>query len=326
MLTLSRRGFLSACLSLVALVAFVSVASARPITGVVAFGDSLSDTGNASALAALLGQTFPQAPYAPGRLSNGALWVEQLGSSLGVPVDSKAFAGAYTDTRNVGGAFVPGIATQVGGYLSANPAVNPNNLYTVFGGANDIFQLLAGNSATLPDESAQNIANRVSALIGAGATELLVPNLPNLGAVPGVVAGGNVAITAATGSTLLFNSTLAALLNNISLANPTVNIRQVDIFTTFTGLAPGVGGLTNTTQNYITSVGGTQGVNPTISAAGLAAGSPTGFLFWDEVHPTTLGHSFIAQSALATVVPEPGTFALLAVGASLLCGVVVRRR
>jgi len=329
MFSWSRRGLLSAFFSLSVLAIGATGVFARPITSVVAFGDSLSDNGNASALAAGFGQTFPVAPYTPGRLSNGPVWVEGFATSLGVPLVDRAFAGAYTDTRNV----VPipgakGIGTQVSEYVAANPAVSAGNLYVVFGGANDIFQRLAGNSTTTSEQSAQNIANHISALIGVGGKQFLVPNLPNLGATPGVAQNGAIAVATANSLTAQFNATLSSLLNTISLANPTVSIKTLDNNALFNNLVatPAAFGLTNVTNNYLQSNGQSQGVAPTVSAAGVSAGSPNGFLFWDEVHPTAQGHSFIRQAALAAVVPEGNTAGLLAAGGAVLGAFVVRRR
>ena len=52
-----------------------ALAQAAPFTAIYVFGDSLSDTGNFTALAgtAVPGLVVPGAPYAPGRASNTAL-------------------------------------------------------------------------------------------------------------------------------------------------------------------------------------------------------------------------------------------------------------
>ena len=71
------------------------------LTQIVAFGDSLIDTGN---LFAATGQ--PPAPYFDGRFSNGPVWVEYLAGRLGIapPTPSLtggtdyAWAGAETGT------------------------------------------------------------------------------------------------------------------------------------------------------------------------------------------------------------------------------------
>src|SRR4051794_25936876 len=91
---------------------FVACALATPLqagqfTQIVAFGDSLTDTGNLYAVT----QTspsgpFPPSPYYEGRFSNGPVWVEWLALQLGVPAPrpfvtggtNYAFGGAETTT------------------------------------------------------------------------------------------------------------------------------------------------------------------------------------------------------------------------------------
>src|SRR6185295_537402 len=67
------------------------VLSASAFDAIVAFGDSLTDTGNE-----------PSEPYFhyEGRWSNGPLWVEYLSERLGFPYNSSnnfAHSGAQTD-------------------------------------------------------------------------------------------------------------------------------------------------------------------------------------------------------------------------------------
>jgi outer membrane lipase/esterase len=59
-------------------------------------------------------------------------------------------------------------------------------------------------------------------------------------------------------------------------------------------------------------------------AANLATCDPSSWLFWDGIHPTSGGHAMLAQ-AMVSLVPEPGSLALiaLALGPALL---ITRRR
>ena len=45
--------------------------------------------------------------------------------------------------------------------------------------------------------------------------------------------------------------------------------------------------------------------NVTASALGDGVLSGQGYLFWDDIHPTTVGHQIIADFAAASMVPEP---------------------
>ena len=50
--------------------------------------------------------------------------------------------------------------------------------------------------------------------------------------------------------------------------------------------------------------------NATTSALGDGVVSGNGYLFWDDVHPTTEGHGFVTKIAFAAV-PEPSSVALM---------------
>src|SRR5262245_14581793 len=113
---MTRRSCLYAlvALSLTALLLPSSAQARNPLTEVVVFGDSLSDTGN---LFLASGGTVATPPYFNGRFSNGPVWVEVLADKLGLDAPTPsvlggtnfAFGGAETgaglssfDTPNVG--------------------------------------------------------------------------------------------------------------------------------------------------------------------------------------------------------------------------------
>ena len=172
---------------------------------IIAFGDSLSDTGNAYAAT---GGQVPPAPYYAGRFSNGPLWVEQLAPKLSAPLPTPssqggtnyAYAGAATGPTPLGtqlgtpagfspfvtpsGQFianVPSLPSQVATYIASLKGGMPTagTLATVWAGANDFF-----DGQTNPTVPAQNIAKAISALMGAGVKNFLVPNLPDLSKTP----------------------------------------------------------------------------------------------------------------------------------------------
>lgn len=117
------------------------VGRADPITGIVSFGDSLSDVGNTS-IGSGGSQPAPTADYYQGRFSNGPVWVESLAKDLGVPVPTAslaggtgyAFGGAQTGygTTTVAGAQVPNIGTQIAMYLGAGNLPSPTQLFTIW--------------------------------------------------------------------------------------------------------------------------------------------------------------------------------------------------
>ena len=159
------------------------------ITGIVSFGDSLSDVGN-DFIASGGTQPSPAVDYSNGRFTNGGNWLDYLAHDLGVaaPVASLAggsdyaFGGASTGTGTTTyapGQAVPNVGTQIAMYLSTNTPTS-GELFTIWAGANN---LLIGNQ-TNPLVPAQDIANEITTLAAAGAKQFLIPNLPLLGEIP----------------------------------------------------------------------------------------------------------------------------------------------
>lgn len=296
-----------------------------PFNNVVAFGDSLSDNGNAYAIA---GNTIPAPPYFEGRLSNGPVWVEQFAASLGVPLTDFAVAGAYTDDTNLSnnlpgvppGTFpFAGIQTQVNGYLTATSGVaDPNALYVIWGGANDYLNGFQSNPA-IP---VGNITSHLTSLIAAGARQFLVPNLPDLGSIPGT--SGTIFSGPLNTLTAFHNAGLATAIGGLRTAFPTVQITLLDVNTLFKNvIADGAAfGFANVTERYIDGQGQLPGVNPLV----VGTGDPNSYLFWDEVHPTAAGHQLVANLAVSAVAPEPGTLGLVTLGGISLLALVRRRR
>src|SRR6478672_780719 len=82
---------------------------AGPYTGLIVFGDSLSDTGN-DAIATR--GAIPGPPYAQGRFSNGPNYVDELAQNLGLSSTpslaggtNSAFGGARTNRQSLNPAF-----------------------------------------------------------------------------------------------------------------------------------------------------------------------------------------------------------------------------
>ncbi len=273
---------------------------------IVVFGDSLSDTGNV--FRATRG-TVPDASYFQGRFSNGPIWIDQLAPKLHLQpnqVLNFAFGGATTGRFNTGSAearaSLPGVLDQVDLFRSTSPhGANPKALYVVFAGGNDFLSLpssllqglATGNLRSFIGlygaivQSVQNIATAVTNLAVHGAGTIAVANLPNLGRVPGTLSQGDVSSLIGTAYTIGFNlvleKTLVQLENSLRARSLNVDIVQVDLFSAGEAVAnrPQEFGITNLTDPLIR-----QG-NPT---------NPQGFFYWDDLHPTTQGHRFIADA------------------------------
>lgn len=288
-----------------AFLALPAAASAQTYGGVQAFGDSLTDNGN---LFALTRNVFPvpaSPPYYAGRFSNGPVWVEQLMPRLGLSasaLDDRAYGGAET---GLGPGPGPGVLAQVSQAVSIGPRPGPNTLVVVWGGANDYRN--RGRStpdpAGLVDGAVNNLRQSLELLVAAGARQILVPNVPNLGdtpegreqdaATPGTAARLNGIIAG-------HNAALAQAVERLRQASPGVRITVLDVNALFRQVvaAPATYGFTNATVPCLL------GVAPDIGPASGACATPeaaAGTAFFDKLHPTTAAHALIAQYAAATL-------------------------
>lgn len=328
-------------------------AAAARFTQFVAFGDSLSDAGNAAASS---GGLFPPSPlpYA-GPASNGPTAAQYLAGRYGIPVqlgwptasagsNNYAVLGAMNDSRNynveigsppgLGLAFPAlassGIGQQVARYQAVNPGVpDPaNTLFLVWGGANDVFLALESPGAT-PQTVSQALGLSLQAmqgnlltLAGLGARHLLVPSLPDLGLTPEALAAGPATAGVLSGVSQAYNQGLDQLIDGLdqALAPLGVALYEFDTPAFFAGILadPAGHGFTDTTGACFNRQA------PDLS--NVLAGCP-GFLYFDNVHPTTAAHALLAE-AFAARVPEPDALALvlLASGLALAQGRRARRR
>jgi len=313
---------------------------AQAFDAIYSFGDSTSDTGNVYATSTLLGDAIPPAsfygsiastppsnpsfiinplyllgsstqpciPNTPylGRYSNGPNWIDDLSASLNIPLYDYAYGGANTGTTNIISSQLPGLQTEVKLFTSTlkGGSADPNALYTVWSGSND---LLFGKSPD-PATSASNVATEVATLAALGAKNILVLNQPDLGELPYAKELGTVKPeypTALSALTTAFNSDLS---NDLAPLTSSVNLTQLDIHTSFENLLSiysnsstlkAANCITNAPNNDYSSTHYVNGCN---------SSNGNNYFFWDDVHPTSPVYSIIAQQALTNLgVPEPLT-------------------
>ena len=294
---------------------------AQQYTSIVVFGDSLSDTGNDANLSgAKYGIRIPGlfADYTDGRFTDGVLtypgsaayngvWVEQLAAMLPnkpAVVDSLdggtnySYGFAFTGSGTTNLVFttnpiplsinVNNIGLQISTYLATHPKIDNKTLFVLWGGANDLL------NATSPADivnAARNQALNLYALIAAGATQILVPNLPPLGDTPRINGTPTYAL-AYNQAAAYFNKLLAqgiAIVETYTAGRHPA-VYQLDVYSLLTRAvaAPAAYGLTN-----VTGSSQQQPVNP------------DQYLFWDSIHPTTRGHNILALSALQVLNAPP---------------------
>lgn len=306
----------------------------RSFTSLTVFGDSFSDTGNLRAINPLLSFAIPF------RQSNGDVWTDYFARYIGRGADAApayqprratgnySVAGARTTTQPSFPVNTPSIPQQVQRWVggASGGVADATGLYTVFGGANDIRN--AGGLADAAQReavtvaAARSIAQQAGLLADRGAGFVLIPNTVNLGLVPEVQGIPN-RPAILTELSALFNATLAEEIALLRASRPSTMFFDFASDVLFDNVLAdaarggSIYGLTNVTTPC------------------RSAGAPSCdiSLFWDDLHPTTRAHEFVARAIFDRVVldrnvspvPEPATVALLAVGVVAL-GVAGRRR
>lgn len=349
---------LRSALRLVLLPALVAVsvsAHAGPFSSLFVFGDSLSDTGNVSIAT---GGAAPGTgdipgvvqPYAPGRFSDGPLWVETLATGLGLAGQANSFQlggnnYAYGGARTGTSLTPPGVLLQVAGIwrpaaLSNSALVDPNGLYVVVGGGNDMRDARSTFAVVDPlnpqfltdaqgrQDAAQtainNLSSAIALLASSGVRNVLISTLPDLGATPEAAFLGLTA--ASTDVTNRFNAlvpTLVGLETVFKSLGIDLNIELLDM----AGVAANVRanpddfGVTNTNL----PCNGFAGSGPLGPLGTFEGASCATSLFSDGLHPSAFAHKLIGQAALA-VVPLPGTLALMGLALFVMVGVQRRRQ
>jgi len=335
----STGGWLSNLLSatmLVVVFALPVTASALPVySNLFVFGDSLADSGNnAIVLDGLYGPGvrtpapipspafIPDYPYASNRYSNGPVWTEQFASSLGLSAQPSlaggtnfAFGGARMGPA--GSSFPYTVSDQVALFKLATGGVAPASaLYVVEGGGNDArdaFAILAGGG-----DPTMLINTYVASTIGiltqlklAGAQDILLANIPDIGKAPAIQALGGAAVSAATLLVVAMNAAVEAAMLGQPLGFMS-GVHELDLF-----------GLIDNIYNNPAAYGMTDATSACAYSPACITDPATTF-FWDGIHPTTAGHALIASAALAAI-PEPATPVLIFIGLAGFCFIRLRK-
>lgn len=276
--------------------------SISQVDQIVAFGDSLTDTGNAS-IATLGAQpgagyayrTIAGLPFQVGEFTTGSsgLWIDQFAAKAGLP-DPQPFLAPgggtnYAVAGAVTGSGLGNVGFQLGTYLGGSSTVPSTNLYSFWAGANDIIN---GNN---PVTAANNLEGDIATLAGDGGKYFLWFNLPLLGNTPrGMSSGEAGALNAAS---LAFDNQWSSDVATLEATYPGIVLVGVNIEALF-----------NSVLN-----------------------TPDLFTF-DGLHPTSAADGLIANLALAdfeaattptSSVPEPVSAGLALFG---ICGVLAAAR
>ena len=269
--------------------------AAQHYDAIYVFGDSYCDTGNIYLVSGGAKPLSP--PYYKGRFSNGPIWVEHLAGAFKLPMAPSiaggtdfAFGGAellQDVTTPVG--TIPSVPHQVDLYLSATGGkADPNALYILEGGGNDILDATSGSPVELGGAIGAGLAELEAELRAAGAKHFLIPNLFDVGLLP--AGRSNYAFDTLAVKTA--NKVLAVLLELEEHAE------GIQIY------SPDTYALAHSIQDDSTHYGFTDVINPCLNATtGAVCADPAHTLFWDEDHPTEFGHVILATSSEAFVHP-----------------------
>jgi outer membrane lipase/esterase len=308
-----------------------NAAQAQTFSGVISFGDSLSDAGNYTPNPAA---GWPGIPGAGSFTTNpDDVWTQILASSFGytqtaytaggtnyawggAPTGSVAAPASPVNPFLPGpGDMVPGVpfplqcvpstlpCTSVGEQIFIHlntTGVDENALYTYWAGANDIFNYLGAAGAGLitgaqaqqfTGASAAAAVSEIGALQAAGANYIVVLNLPDIGITPAF--RGTPSSGSVTGLVLIYNQTL-----NAGLAQLGDGIIPVNAFGLVNEVLanPNAYGFTNVTGtacNLALTGGSSLFCTP---GAYVSPDANETFFFADGVHPTGAAHRILAQS------------------------------
>jgi phospholipase/lecithinase/hemolysin len=343
---------LAACLAagLLAVAAQPAEARLRSLDKLFVFGDSLTDNGESWALT---NNAFPPSPYYyQGRASNGLVSPEYLWQSFNPGSTGPALASSGGTNYAMNGAttglvnynylrdttlYAPflnqGAAPQLSSFLTTNPSFNPStSLFMVWLFPNDVLAWLtngqdagtvlggsptSANAQGLISNGINNIATMITSLAGKGATQFLVPNMPDLGQTP-LFRNNAGASALLSGLTASFNSTLDPALQRLEASLPGVEISRFQTDDLFADVIanPGSYGFTNVTNACM------------IPDPYSVCANPDQYLFWDDFHPTTAGQRLIAQNFFLAVhaVDAPGPLPVAGVAAAFAWSRRLRRR
>ena len=273
-----------------------------PIGNLVAFGDSLSDMGNAKN-SILNVPDVP--PYWQGRFSNGMVWVEYVSQAYGVTTtvgsgtqtgDNRAFGGSQT-----GAGFsylvLPNVGTQITSYTSnVQSSFASNDVVTLWAGGND-FLYGTANSDTI----VANMESHIRQLVTAGADEFIIPNLPPLEKTPEIQSRSQTQQQNIGSEVASYNGKLATLVTNLQ-AELAIKVHSIDAYAIFNDIMVNKDalGLVNT-QSAACSGGVGLLPLPICNNGDPVVSNVDEYVFFDKAHPTRMMHQYIGRFAIEAI-------------------------
>jgi len=307
-------------------------ANGQKFSAIVSFGDSLSDLGNTfndlgdELSFFIIG--YNSYYYDQGRWSDGPLWTEDLARLFGFealqPNDGTnlygtdfAWGGATSGTDFT---FVPpdfhlaNLQTQVASYialLSTKDARMPNpseTLYTVWSGGNDVIYRIQDYpfyTRVPAQEIANNVGDAITSLYNAGGRFFVVPNLPPLGEKPNYRNNKDHPEYRDEANDFVneYNPLLQTKLAQLQGSLAGITIVLFDVHMLFNQVLgdPNHYNLMNVKEAAFTS-----GILE--PHGGSVVPNPDQYLFWDDTHPTRIGHGIVAEAVYDALQSKLGPF------------------
>lgn len=171
----------------------------QKFSGIVVFGDGLNDMGKWGKLTNF---QYPPAEvgFYESRWTNGKVWVEHFAESLKLPIsldNNFAMGGATTGLYNINEPLksvlkiddktpLLGMLAQVQTYLSPKPKIDDKTLFVLWAGGHDIGNYLEFGQPDLAQHPpANNYKQAIELLVKAGAKNIFVGTMPDMGYSPG---------------------------------------------------------------------------------------------------------------------------------------------
>ena len=290
----------------------VTSVQAQAFHSVVVFGDSLTDSGN-------IAQTSGLPPGTSFITNPDPVWAEIVAEAFGTSATNSlaggtnySWGGACVDPDVTCENSVPTTQQQINQHLSGASA-DPDTLYMIWGGANDISAVAGENQSDAQGafdgtvKAAEAYVDQIRGLQDAGARYVVVLNLPDIGKTPNAKLAGPVAAAGFSALAQAYNEALDTGLDSLEHGIIPVNVSALmdEVIEN-----PGNYGFTN-----IDDIACTPGSNPLRPNGGLESivCGPTdsgylsppdtseNYLFADGSHPSGAAHAMLGNMVISTL-------------------------
>ncbi len=280
------------------------------INKLVVFGDSLSDPGNLNKRT--LGVYAPSRIFYKSRLSNGPIWPDYASTALGWSIENYAVVGAETRSDNpLTGIVIPSFLRQISENKSDLKKMDfTSSLVMVWIGPNNYFfratKAQDANQNPIPEQldklvksAIEDIKDGILDLKSIGFRRFVVGTMPELGGInrnpKDPIKASDATFFAATAA---HNSALRQMLKDLQKEEPEVS---VSIFQAFEINQKTIDTPKNYGFNRLDApcfIGNIQGK---FDGSKQFCSDPSGYKFWEYVHPNSKMHCYFASQFLADI-------------------------